>query len=432
MNKKKTLRTILLTLVIFAAILFFIVFALYQFHLHQKHAQEPISMILATDMHVLASDYTGSYFYEPQSFFDGKVIHYSNEFFDAFLEEVLQNKPEILILSGDLTLNGSVKSHTDFIDKIQQVQAAGIEVLVIPGNHDVDSSAWDYTNVTSDTPSEEVPLVESLTSVGFMELYENFGPAQALSRDENTFSYIYEATPYLRILMLDTNCFGKGYVKDETLEWLEKELLDAKLADAEVLAITHQNLYAHNSLLSFGYQLYNADELLALYEKYDVICNLSGHIHVQSIMNEKVPEIATASMANAGTQYGLITYDGQTLEYTLQQTDVNGYAAKHNLTNEDLLNYDAFSRTYFKEISELSVYNSYAESALSQEELALLAQTYSSINLSYFLGDAIDTDMLSDGIALWRTQESSFILRYIESMLEEAQTNNRNMLIQLD
>ena len=423
-------KKLYLSITIFIGITILYLCGTYLFHQYKKQTQSPVSIIIASDIHYLSPEYRGEYFKEPAPIFDGKVIHYSPEFFEAFLEEVSQKQPEVLILSGDITLNGSIKSHKEVIEKLNRIQDSGTQVLVIPGNHDIHMTAGDYT-------PEEPVVVENVTSEEFLNMYEGFGPAQALSRDSNTFSYVYEASPYLRILMLDTNLLSKGSVNSNTLEWIETQLKEAKFARADVIAVSHQNLHIHNEILYFSYQLYNADELLPLYEKYDVKLNLSGHIHVQSIVSDDttpgitIPEIAVGSLAVGGTPYGEITYDGKTLMYNTQKTDVSAYATSKNWTDENLLNFNQYSIWYFEEVGRLQNYDSFTETDLSDEEKDLLANTFASINSRYFLGEKYDKAEFIEGIELWRKQESNFILRYIETMLKEADVENQKIIIDL-
>ena len=396
------------------------------FHLMQKPSQPPVTMMIATDMHLLAKDYTGDYFYEPSAIFDGKMIHYSNEYLDAFLAEVLEQRPNLLILSGDLTLNGDIKSHEELISRLNAIQQAGIQVLVIPGNHDVGTSSADYS------AEPEPILVESLLANGFSTYYENFGLKQSLSRDTASCSYIYEASPTLRIIMLDTNTGVKGKIHSDTLSWLENELQSAQQAGVNVISVSHQNLHIHSPLLYFSYQFYNADELYKLYEKYNVAVNISGHIHIQSIVQDKVPEIAVGALSVPDSNYGVLVYDENNLKYTTHSTDVAGYAKSQGWSNPDLLNYKDYCRSYFEGVAIKQTYNAFQDSLLSQADLELLAKTYSQINSAYFAGDNIDETKFADGLTLWRKQTDSFILKYIESMLEETQTNNRTITIELD
>lgn len=391
-----------------------------------KQTQSPISIIVASDMHYLSPDYRGEYFKEPNAMFDGKVIHYSSEYFDAFLAEVIEKHPQALILSGDITLNGSQKSHQEVTSKLKKVQEAGIDVLVIPGNHDLHTAAGDYT-------PEEPLLVEGTDAALFTQMYETFGPAQAISRDENSFSYVYEATPYLRILMIDTNTDVKCQVGSETLTWIENELKKAKAAGADVIGVTHQNLHIHNELLYFSYQLYNADKLFALFEKYDVDLNLSGHIHVQSIVTDStVPEIAVGSLAICGTPYGELLYDGKQISYTTAKTKVSDYALANGWNDENLLDFENYSMFYFEEVGRLQNYASFSETDLTEEEKSLLADTFAKINALYFLGEPFDITEFSDGIALWKKQENDFTSQYIETMIKEAEVGNQTLTIKLD
>ena len=390
-----------------------------------KQTQGPVSIIIASDVHYLAPDYRGEYFKEPSAMFDGKLVHYSNEYFDAFLSEVIEKHPDVLIISGDITLNGSIKSHEEVTSKLKNIQDSGIPVLVIPGNHDLHITAGDYS------PAEPVS-VASTDAATFTNMYEAFGPMQALSRDTDSFSYIYEANPHLRILMIDTNTSVKGFVADGTLQWIEKELKSAKFSGADVIAVTHQNLHIHSELLYFSYQLYNADKLLTLFKKYDVDLNLSGHIHIQSAVTDTtIPEIAVGSLAICKTPYGEILYDGKTIQYLTTYTDVAGYASNYGYTDENLLDFSNYSTYYFKEVGKLQNYASFEGSNLSDTEKELLANTFAEMNTYYFLGAPYDTSLFLDGIALWRTQEGDFTLKYIESMLKEAGNDNQNIVIDL-
>ena len=206
----------------------------------------------------------------------------------------------------------------------------------------------------------------------------------------------------------------------------------AKLAGADVIAVTHQNLHIHSELLYFSYQLYNADKLLALFDKYDVDLNLSGHIHIQSIVTEaSVPEIAVGSLAICKTPYGELLYDGKKLQYTTAYTDVAGYAAKHGLTDENLLDFGNYSTYYFKEVGRLQNYASFKDSNFSDEQKDLLANTFAELNTYYFLGEPYDTAPYAEGITLWRTQKDDFTLKYIESMLKESSIDNQTATIDL-
>lgn len=377
-----------------------------------KKIEADLDIWIATDNHYLSPSLHdgGEFFLNAITSADGKVTHYSSEVISALLDSAKTEKPDILILSGDLTLNGATKSHTELAQKLKAAEEAGVCVLVIPGNHDVESTGVDFSG-------GKATAVDSLSSTKFPEIYSDFGYSEAISRDTASFSYIYETEGKLRILMLDTNSFGKGYVNDVTYVWLEKELNDAKKAGCRVMSVTHQTLFAHNKLLSFGYQLYDADELMELYKKYNVKCNFSGHIHVQSIKEEDgFTEVVTSSLTMAPIQYGKIHYDGKSLSYTASELDVSAWAKSQNLTDPNLTDFRAYSIGFFENLSRNQVYSTLENSSFTDDEKAVMAETFAKVNTKYFAGDRANAEDFSEGIVLWKKHDSFFI-SYIETML---------------
>ena len=60
-----------------------------------------------------------------------------DEILGAFTYEVKNKKPDVLIISGDLTSNGEKKSHVDLAEKLKEIEKAGTAIYVVRGNHDV-------------------------------------------------------------------------------------------------------------------------------------------------------------------------------------------------------------------------------------------------------------------------------------------------------
>lgn len=385
---------------------------------------ESVSIIVATDIHYLSPELTdgGTYFMESVANGDGKVVDYIEDITDAFFAELIQSKPDYLILSGDLTFNGAVKSHEDLIEKLKQLQESGIQVLVIPGNHDVDSQ---YAVSFQDSGAQKV---DALTAAEFAEIYHEFGMEQAISRDDSTFSYCVQAAEDLRIILLDTNSYGIGFLKDSTVTWLEQELQRAKEDGNRVITVSHQNLYAHNDKLSFGYQLYNANDLQKLLDEYNVLCHLSGHIHAQSIVNGSVPEIVTSSLAVSPIQYGVLEYTEESLTYNVAQVDVSGWAEATGSTDPNLFDFSQYAQNYFKDNCRRQVREMFADSDLTQGEIELLAETFAELNLDYFAGRNPNYEKLKYGIGLWNEQDGTFLHSYIKTIIE-TNPNRRSLTL---
>lgn len=365
---------------------------------------EGITFMIANDIHYISPTLLGDgeFFRNPQTRADGKLVHYSPEITDAFIAEVIEKKPQALILAGDLTLNGAKISHAEFSTKLMQVKNAGIDVLVIPGNHDIDKTAVDYSG-------ETLKEAEASTAADFYELYDPLLP-ETLSREAGTFNYIYEARDDLWVLMLDSNTHAECYVMESTVEWLEENLKKAQDAGIDVISVSHQNIYKHSDLLSFGYQLYNGSNIQALYEKYGVKCNFSAHVHIQSIADEDMPEIVTSALSVTGLHYGEINCTHRGIEYSTRSLELD-------VAVEGFSSFAEYATYYFEKIAKDQARKTLADSGLSEEEIELMATTYAEINSAYFEGRRVKKNDYAVGISLWRTKSDSFISKYIDSML---------------
>lgn len=384
---------------------------------------EEAKIIVATDTHYLSSGINdkGKAFSDMVNSSDGKLVQYCDEIFSAFADEVVNAQPDVLILSGDLTFNGEKAGHEDFVNKLKEIQAKGVQVLTIPGNHDIDSAS------ACGFKGDEYYQVDGITAEQFKELYYDFGMKQAQSVDEYSFSYLYKVNKDLYVLMLDTNAFGQNFVQDESYQWIEEQLKAVKRNKAQVITVTHQNLFAHNEQLSFGYQLYDADELLELFNKYKVKCNLSGHIHMQHIKSDGVTEIATSSLLVAPVQYGIIDFDGK-INYQAKSVDVSAWAKGNNSNDENLLDFSAYAEYFFKDSSYKRSLEQLEKYDILNEDKKLIAEAFSELNASYFAGSTLDISKIQKGIDLCKKQDS-FLSKCVTSMVEEAKTEHTSVTI---
>lgn len=384
---------------------------------------EEAKIIVATDTHYLSSRINdrGKAFSDMVNSSDGKLVQYCDEIFSAFSDEVVNSHPDVLILSGDLTFNGEKASHEDLANKLKEIQSKGVQVLTIPGNHDINSaSACGFKD-------DEYYQVDGINAEQFKELYYDFGMKQAQSVDENSFSYLYKVNKDLYVLMLDTNAFGQNFVQDESYQWIEEQLKAVKKSRAQVITVTHQNLFAHNEQLSFGYQLYDADELLELFNKYKVKCNLSGHIHMQHIKSNGVTEVATSSLLVSPVQYGVIDFDGK-INYQAKSVDVSAWAKGNNSDDQNLLDFSNYAEYFFKDSSYKRSLEQLEKYDISSEDKKLIAEAFSELNASYFAGSTLDISKIQEGIDLCKKQ-NGFLSNYVTSMAEEVQTEHTSVTI---
>ena len=374
---------------------------------------EQTTLFVATDPHYLAPELTdgGSYFQEVIQNADGKMTNYSEELLEAFVWQVIRESPDALILSGDLTFNGEALSHQRLAEKLQQIEAAGIPVLVIPGNHDLENP------MAAQFVGNGYRPAASITAAQFSELYRDFGYDEALARDGASLSYVTELASNLWVLMVDANTVdAPGAVTSRTLSWIEEQRQSAAGCGAWVIAVSHQNVLAHSSLLTEGYVLENPNRLLNLYERYPVICNLSGHIHLQHIAESAngLPEIATSSLAISPNQYGILQLDGRRASYRAAPVDVTAWANEQGNSNSDLQNFPEISRQFFWATG----YQQAMQMWENTPDREAMASFFADVNTAYFAG-RLDTVPWNETLFdAWQTKDT-FLSQYLSSIADD-------------
>lgn len=143
-----------------------------------------LRILHVTDLHYIAPNLTdhGPCFAQLTEQADGKVMRYSEELAEAFVAQALDEKPDLVIFSGDLTFNGAQASHKALAQKLSRLPAAGVPVFVLPGNHDL-QNAW-----AARYAGDGYEPVASVTPAEFAALYAPLGYGQALARDEASLS----------------------------------------------------------------------------------------------------------------------------------------------------------------------------------------------------------------------------------------------------
>jgi len=381
-------------------------------------AEKEITIVHVTDMHYLSpalTDY-GDDFMEMVRTSDGKVTHYTPQLIKAFVDDMLQLRPDAVILSGDLTFNGADQSHADLIKLLMPLGEAGIEVLALSGNHDTNAAGYKFEG-------NLVRFVDSMADEAFDSAYAQLGYDRAVSRDSVSQSYIVQLSPRVRCLLLDVNANGTaGTVSEETFLWLDEQLRQAQAENITVIAVSHQPALIHNSLFTFGYVINNNTRLVEMYEKYQVPLNLCGHLHMQHIAKSgALVEIAGSSLAVAPNQYGVIRLQGGRLvDYRTQTVDVAAWAVRTGQTDENLQQFAAYSANFFDQTTAGQVETMLAESAASPDQQAQMSDFAVGLNAEYFSGKRTLTED-HPAWKLWETHmPASFFTYYMRSILSEA------------
>ena len=384
----------------------------------EGHAEASVSgfrAVIASDLHYIAPELTdgGPGYQQILKNGDSKFMPYVEEITDAFLDEVLADPPDVVLLTGDLTFNGAEISHRRLAGKLQRLEDAGIPVLVLPGNHDVyNENAALYRGGSF----ERVPFASGESFAG---IYRDFGPGEALSADSDSLSYVWQLNEQVWIMMLDENTAHDFCgLSDRSFQWIEAQLQKAREEGRFVLVAGHQNVFQH-SIFRGGYVIQGAQRLQELLRRYGVPLCLSGHLHTQHVLSEDgLTEIATSALCSYPCQYAVLTAEDGRLRYGTRRLDLAAWAERNGRPDAVFQDFAGAAGTYMDaHFTPAGMAPLVDDPVLWAEMLAYLQ----ALNRAYFSGDlreiaALDPDGRLAG--LW-AEENGMTAWYLRSVLDE-------------
>jgi 3',5'-cyclic AMP phosphodiesterase CpdA len=419
----------------------------------QPNDLKPVSFWVATDVHYLdkALQDGGTAFQSYVTAGDGKMLPYSDELAESLVNDIKQQRPKFLILSGDLTNNGERSSHQELTKKLKAIEKLGTAVYAIPGNHDL-FNPW-----ARGFKGDKQVLAESITDQDFLSMYADFGYEEAVSRDKDTLSYAVRAAPNLWLLMIDSNQYinnskygfpqTDGRVAPSTLAWINECSKLAAKEKASVITVMHHNLLNHTSIPVSGFKVNNSQETMKTLRKNGLNLVLSGHIHMQDIRRDPavdnrkeasasaepampVYDIATSAFAVNPHQYGTLTFDplSRAVSYHTASVDVEGWAKASHSTDPNLLGFKTYAEDTFLKSSSNKVLARLEDSSFTETEKASMAEAMSRLNVRYFSGTAgsdISDIKALPGFRLWEgITDGGFMSGYVQSMAEPKEQSN--------
>jgi len=402
-------------------------------------------IFVLTDIHYLAKSLhdEGKAFKRLVYEGDGKNTELIHEILEAFRFSLQEEKPDILLVTGDLTLNGEKASHTALASWFEELESLGIKVFVLPGNHDI-SNPW----ARKFSRDHQYPI-ESVTPEEFNTIYRAFGFDEAIVRDKESLSYVVEPVPGLRIFMLDS-CFyadntllgypeaGGGFAEG-TLAWIRMNLSKARESGGRALVAMHHNVVDHNPFISDEYTIYDAESVLDSFVEADVPLVLTGHVHVQDISVASTPhgqfyDIATNSLSVFPHNFGKLLYSPRlkSFSYRTAPVDVESWAQEKKVTDDRLINFRAYAESFFRDRSAFMVSRMLArmETPLPRKRKSALQEIFGTLNARFFAGkaslnvfDIANSEVYKDLIAA----DFGFLSSYAQSIVDDPSPENNEL-----
>jgi len=250
---------------------------------------------------------------------DRKLLAESYDIFTEAISELITAKPDLVLISGDLTKDGELVSHNTVAGLLTTLSNAGIKVRVICGNHDISNPFAVSYNGANTTP------VPTITPAGFKSIYSNFGYSDAVYTDPVSLSYITEPLPNLWIFCIDdceyygnndTTDVVAGTIRPQTMSWIMTHLAEAKQKGKTIIGMEHHGVVEHFT----GQSLYFWEYVLQHWQTTsDSLMNaglnviLTGHFHANDITKKTTGskflfDIETGSTVTYPCPYRMITY----------------------------------------------------------------------------------------------------------------------------
>ena len=266
---------------------------------------------------------------------DPKLIEYSDPIFRQCIKQVIAEKPDLVLIPGDLTKDGELVSHQSMIQLLKQFDNQKIRVFVVPGNHDIHNpEAAQYDgNIASPAPS--------ISANDFAKFYAGYGYSNAISRDPHSLSYVAQIIPGLWIMGLDaceyelnkSIAIVGGRIKPETKKWALQWMAEAKKQHVQIFGMMHHGILEHytgQNQLDPGYVIDDYENTAHDFTLAGLSIMFTGHYHANDITSRKdgdkiLYDIETGSMVTAPSPYRIINITGD--EMNINTRYVNTIAA---------------------------------------------------------------------------------------------------------
>lgn len=252
---------------------------------------------------------------------DRKMFRESEAILDSALEDLVADKPDVVLISGDLTKDGEQVNHEAMAEKLseakEKLKARGVDTkfYVINGNHDINNpNGKDYS-------SGQAVDADRTTVEEFKEIYQEFGYGEdtvqyAPDSDRGgSLSYVAKPADGFTLIVVDSGKYSSdqtdsgadlqetgGVISEKLLNWVTEQAQTAKAEGDVVMVMQHHGVVAHfadEPAVMADYLVDNYEEVSEAYASAGVSYVFTGHMHAN--------DIAAYTASNGNIMYDIET-----------------------------------------------------------------------------------------------------------------------------
>lgn len=236
---------------------------------------------------------------------DRKLLKESSAILNEMLEQVRADKPDILLVSGDLTKDGEQECHAALAKQLQQLQQdiPGLKIYVINGNHDIRN----YNAKNFNTADGKAVRATRTEPEDFKQIYDfvysdptviaTFTPAEG--NKAGGLSYVARPVEGLTIIAMDTCRYSSdntsngddehetsGAISADLEKWVIEQTAAAKARGDLVIGLEHHGLVPHFDVEPTILPMYLVNDYERIAQEYadaGMSAVFTGHMHAVDI-----------------------------------------------------------------------------------------------------------------------------------------------------
>lgn len=308
---------------------------------------------------------------------DRKLLDESSAILDRALEKVKEEKPDVLLISGDITKDGELQGHKEVASRLKKLKdelkslGTDIKIYLINGNHDINNS-----NAKDFSTGKAVNTAKT-TAEDFRRIYKEFTTEEAIETfkpktgQAGSLSYVVSPKKGYTIIAVDSCKYSSditskgenehetsGAISEELKNWIIDNAKKAKEKGDTVILLQHHGIVPHFDTQAEILKPYLIDKF-DIYNKEFADAGIgyafTGHMHANDISklvtdkNNTLYDIETGSAVTYPCPTRVVEFSKENNNDKVKET------VKINTKLIDKINYKDISTG--KKINDLKSYS---------------------------------------------------------------------------